>query len=561
MRGLISLIVGFFRLGPFGLVVVAMLVLGAGFGMQVMENRAAAERAAVLALPPPGAVAAQDHDPVRHARPMSEATLQGQLDFSMDYQLTLEKRGTDSLAYMIPIYSTDAVDLSGPALGVVLYDGAGFAFDEVDAAELVATSMVGAGPVGPILELNGRLGSPGEMGDLIRGAFDEQGRSLVADPLILLPWRGGREAALAPPAEDALGPFDVAKWIAAAIALMALVKLAIRSDRPASAAPAEAPVSAATMADGDVPEWQRRSMAKSGPDGARPTPGLEPVAQEIAPVPAMPEEELPEWKRRLLEKGAYVSGSEAMAEPAPATLGDRLRRVALVVVGSLFALSLVLTLVSLFANAPAPVEGEGDDGFSITRLLRATQLAITEPRDMADLPDSALGALAALEFDVGEASPWLDLDAAVILGLLTEDDLATPQTAIAAIQAKVPNGMDGIRPEVAAALRQAADLPEPEGTAPAVAPAAPEAPVEAAPPVEGNGKDWLQIDLQPMIDWVIDTAFLALTGDRAAQIKIGLMVGGFFAAIMSVYVLSILRAVMSPSRRRKVHSFSDMGVN
>ncbi|PCJ86811.1 MAG: hypothetical protein COA52_14585 [Hyphomicrobiales bacterium] len=259
MRALFLLLFKFFRLGPIGLLLVACVLVGAGQWLQNSLQGQIDRRAAALAAGPPAVVEFSAFDPALHQSSYSEVRLMVQLDLRYDSRLTLEKSGTDHLAYMVPILPVEPNGdiINSQAVGVAIWDGSGFSFDDISPGDLVDEGK-SFGAFGPILVLNGLVSSVGELDSLVDDALSEGGLVLAPDALILRPFLDGREAGLAP--KPGLANTDRYFNIAAVLtAFLAVAKMLMGRGRKAKHA---APVQPTAMRASSQP---RRAAAAPPP--------------------------------------------------------------------------------------------------------------------------------------------------------------------------------------------------------------------------------------------------------------------------------------------------------
>ena len=235
MHAVFRAIIGFLRLGPIPLGLIAAAFFGAGIWLQMQENQINLEKAEALLAGPPPAVNLSDFNPVHDIHPFDEVAIRAQLDLTRDAELTLERRGNDDLAVMVPLVAVDAVvpeegEAAPEVLGVALFTGEAFAFDDLTRTDLRDMARE-FGAFGPVLTLNGRLDGPGDFDDVLAQSFAQSGAVLAPDALHIYPYMEGRVAAF-----DAAWPFQTSifgafAWIGGAFGVFALFKLAFRSNR------------------------------------------------------------------------------------------------------------------------------------------------------------------------------------------------------------------------------------------------------------------------------------------------------------------------------------------
>lgn len=278
MRGLVSLIFWVVSRGPIGLAIVAALFLGGGYWLQQEQDKREALKAQALLDGPPAAVAINTYDPAQHQTELREVTLRAQPSNEYAYRLTIQNDGADDLAYMVPLVAPDSVS-ERKVIGVALYSGGGFTFDDID-AELLLSGAVDFGAVGPIVDYNGEATSLGSFRELTEEAFEDEGLVMPANLVVVWPYINGREAEHAP---SDVGMFAVFGSVGGLFALGAAAKFAFRRRVRGSGptAPSDGgmpahtsaptfdpvmPVAPAAPAAPAVPLWKQRSMEKNPGD-------------------------------------------------------------------------------------------------------------------------------------------------------------------------------------------------------------------------------------------------------------------------------------------------------
>lgn len=359
MQYILAGLIRFVMSGPLALFAGAAAVLALGYFLQIAENDRELRKAAALAAGPPAVVDIEDYDRASHRTDMGEVNLRAQLDFSMDYQLTLEGSTSTDRALMVPLLEVE----TGEPVGIALFTTRNFQFEDMEPMALLAKSQ-GFGEVGPILNLNGETGTLGKWDDIVADSFREQGRAFASDFLIVYPYVNGRAAEFAPKTGTVFGLFSK---IAGAIALLAILKMVFRKPAPVSAEipdlPPLQPSAGPQTASGFSPLDDPFALTGSNRKGMMQDDQADPLAVTPAPVvAAQVTENTPEWKRRLDAKingqAADDTGSATLRAgmvgantPAKRSFGATLRKVALIVVGAVFGLVLIATIGSLLMDA------------------------------------------------------------------------------------------------------------------------------------------------------------------------------------------------------------------
>lgn len=138
------------------LCIAPLLLVGAG-GVFITDRQSEAVKAVARAAKPPPAVKLEDFNPQKSVGQAQEAILVGQVDVAQAYELTITKSGEETGHYVLaPIYPTNATDASAPATGVFFQEG------RID-QDQVKSMMIGSGPIGPVLRIDGRILSNSEI--------------------------------------------------------------------------------------------------------------------------------------------------------------------------------------------------------------------------------------------------------------------------------------------------------------------------------------------------------------------------------------------------------------
>lgn len=194
MRFLSRFVPVVFQLSPLVLALMAVGVLGLGAGLQLVDDHRDAARLRALMAGGPPAVAVEAFDPARDAGAFGEVTVRARLD--------LAAASPAAGGLRVPLLPADG-GRGAVAPAAALFEGV------ASADALLAVVRVEAAGARPLVLLNGTV-------DAGRG--------------VLLPYRGGRAAALAPGGGDG-AIFGLGIRISGALALLALLKLGIRGGR------------------------------------------------------------------------------------------------------------------------------------------------------------------------------------------------------------------------------------------------------------------------------------------------------------------------------------------
>lgn len=413
MQAIFSAIYYFFRMGPLGLLVIAILVAAAGYFLQIADNDSRADKARALAEGPPPIVNIEDYDRSLHRNDAREVRVRAQLDMTMKYRLTQEDRTRDKLGYMIPLIAVeddramfdgeqvglraqlnaDALEGPAPVHGIMLHAPRDLDFDTMD-TEFLFDQIEGFGEFGPIVVLNGFAGGKGALDDVVDGAFEDRNRTLPGKALILKPFAEGREAALVAKPKSEVAFFALAIKAAGAIALFALFKFAILGGgtRPKKV---KEPLETDALPS-VVPQFM-----PIDPDAR----AAELAQQDSRALSRMTDEDLPDWKRRLEQKMQQPAPVVAAEQPepvvrtprAPTTMARKLRKLAFAGILGIFVLVLGSTVYTLVAGATSSTE-------TVQVLSAEERLAAAAVKAL--IPETADADKAMWDIDVAPIAQW-----------------------------------------------------------------------------------------------------------------------------------------------------------
>lgn len=255
------LISGFFRLGPLGLGMIAAMIMGAGYYLQVLENQRMARDAQALAAGMPEVVDVRDARGAAALSAVDEVNAQTQLAWDYSYDLWYEENLGADFTVMFPILAPDASSMND-VIGVAMFQAEDESFETLG-PEMVKAWFVGEADYGPVMNLNGELDGMGKWQGLVEDSFYDLGLTMPADPIVIWPYIDGRDVALAPREAGAWTIFGVLSKVAGAIGLFALGKLVI-GRKPEDEIPEPAMMGGVAMntphAQGSgVPLWKQRS--------------------------------------------------------------------------------------------------------------------------------------------------------------------------------------------------------------------------------------------------------------------------------------------------------------
>ncbi|MFQ6554094.1 hypothetical protein AAD018_017260 [Aestuariibius insulae] len=288
MGSIFSLIWYILNRGPFVLMVIAAGLFGAGLYFADLAEKREDRRATALANGPPPVVDIADFTKRRDVHDFNEVHVRAQLDFTMDYRLTLTGDGADDYAYMIPLVATDAKAGQDPqSYGILILDHGGFTFDDIDPLKYLGAAET-FGAFGPVVTLNGFSGSLAKFEDIVDDSFAREGRSLPSTALILREYRNGRAAAFAPGQASEGQIFRIAALLFLGLAVIKTLS-GRRPKQPVSSIDdydvadnieIPEPAMMTPRPDQSVPLWKQRDMERSGSKGVDIYKAKEPVKRE-----------------------------------------------------------------------------------------------------------------------------------------------------------------------------------------------------------------------------------------------------------------------------------------
>ena len=197
-----------------GLGIVAFLVI---FYLDAQANAA---RLLSLRAGPPPAVAIENFERDPQDGLAREVQVTGQLDTSLAHRAAVTRHGLREQSVIIPITNDAAAQTSTHVIFGYVIVPLELGESDAEALRRVNLDVSGAGPIGPIVNINGQsvenIGLAARMSSWLTAAD----RAVSPEPLLIVPFPGSREAGLAPlPAS----PYRrLSLWFSAAFALAGL---------------------------------------------------------------------------------------------------------------------------------------------------------------------------------------------------------------------------------------------------------------------------------------------------------------------------------------------------
>lgn len=250
-----KLIFGFFRLPWWGLLIACLSVLALTEFFYQEELRYQQTYAAAQQAPVPPVVDLSDFRKAEDIHLTREVHVAGWINTDQNYELTLKKNGiTKETGFMYVLYGSQDNHGASTARAALIMTPAEKAryvsWLAMAASGFPALSeddqLSGVQPHPAGLQLNGRITSPGRLGDLAKDAFAELGVTRSKDFIYLDPFWQGRDVGMA----RNVAPDSVRDWgwgIAVAIGLLSVLKLRRTRARKAKQPVAQAMPQATTQ--------------------------------------------------------------------------------------------------------------------------------------------------------------------------------------------------------------------------------------------------------------------------------------------------------------------------
>jgi hypothetical protein len=270
----IAALFAYFRAKPVTHLVLACVFVGLAAWAYTHSIKIEQDKAAALAAPMPAPVSlsAFGDDDIHLA---DEINVIGQINPAYNYELTQERKGTDTVRYMYVMFGPDdAADTKVARAAVILTE------EQLDPfTELMAANFVDFTEMGPVFSVNGAATSTPDLQSMAIDAMKKEGLSRSPDFVWIEPWIEGRAAALAPNDLDPLTLPGIVGAPAVLSVLLALFGMA-RGRRQTAAA--------RTMAAAPIP---------AGLMGVSPAVAFGQTAPVAAPQPANPRAPMSQGKK------------------------------------------------------------------------------------------------------------------------------------------------------------------------------------------------------------------------------------------------------------------------
>jgi len=176
-------------------IVVGLIILAVGGAAKWYVDRIEDAKVEALLSPSPDPIQIEALNLDKDVGPSNEVTIRAQLDMSISGLVTNLDPDNPRTGTYFGLFATGALDNKRVVKGVLLSED--FILDDA----YLDTIIVAKGPFGPIVEINGRVGSPDAVWRQIERELEGLGRTFSRDTLTIVPFVEGREVALRPDAD------------------------------------------------------------------------------------------------------------------------------------------------------------------------------------------------------------------------------------------------------------------------------------------------------------------------------------------------------------------------
>lgn len=234
--------------------------------------------------------------------PADEVHVTTWINVAHNYELTLQKRGADTVRRMFVLFGPgDGMD-SSVARGVVVIHP-----DSVDRfLAVMIAGMVGEEDGKLLFNLNGKREASPDLSSMVNDALADRGLHKAADFLVVEPYLDGREAALKPDAEAPESGMQLFGTLGAVLLVLALKNFATGRRTPAPQR---------SLADVEIPPVGTPIL----PQGAKAQPSVAPAPMPAAPPPIASSEGWSPLEAVRARQAERMTA--AMAPPPPPSQG------------------------------------------------------------------------------------------------------------------------------------------------------------------------------------------------------------------------------------------------
>lgn len=171
---------------------VGLFFIAAGFGAKLVVDANEDSKAEALLRPPPEVVRLDVFDKTRDVGAGNEIHIRAQVAPDVSGQIALNDGGDRRSGTFFGLFPVSALDTKRSISALLLSEETILDQSYLDAI------TVGQGAFGPIIEVNGALGTASNVKIQIQGDLEAMGRTLPSDVTTFVPFLDGRDVALRP---------------------------------------------------------------------------------------------------------------------------------------------------------------------------------------------------------------------------------------------------------------------------------------------------------------------------------------------------------------------------
>jgi len=182
---------------------IGILVLAIGWVIKVSIDLSEQNKAEALLLPAPEAVLLEEFNPKTDVGAGEEVTIRAQLAAELTAKLSTLDGEIPVFGTFFGLFPVTALDSKRSISAILLSENI------ILEQSFIDKITVGNGPFGPIVEINGRIGSPSNVQVPIARSLEGFGRVLPDDIVTIVPFVDGREVALRPDLDKGSQVFSI----------------------------------------------------------------------------------------------------------------------------------------------------------------------------------------------------------------------------------------------------------------------------------------------------------------------------------------------------------------
>jgi len=171
---------------------VGILVLAVGWLLKTSIDLEEDAKAEALLGPAPEMVLIEEFDPDRNIGSGDEVTIRAQLATDLTAKLSMDDGETQRIGTFFGLFPVTALDSKRSVSAILLSE------TTILEQSYLESVTVGNGAFGPIVEINGQIGSVSNVKIPVARALERMGRVLPEDIVTIVPFVEGREVALRP---------------------------------------------------------------------------------------------------------------------------------------------------------------------------------------------------------------------------------------------------------------------------------------------------------------------------------------------------------------------------